>query len=99
MIKNKVVFFFLFSLIAAQVSASHLMGGEITWTCSGTQYVFHVKLYRDCNGIAGPGSVTLSTNAPGLSAGIVCNLISQTDNSPVCNPAGPAITCATATGT
>jgi hypothetical protein len=28
------------------------MGGEITWDCvGGGQYVFTMKLYRDCNGI------------------------------------------------
>lgn len=88
-----------FSLFAEYVSASHLMGGEITWTCGGAsnhQYVFHVKLYRDCNGIPGPSSVTLSSNGPVSS--ILCNLVSQTDNSPTCGSCGTHITCATATG-
>ena len=88
------------SLSIGFVSASHLMGGEITWTCnSAQQYVFHMKLYRDCNGSPGPNSVILNTNVPGFSTGINCSLVSQTDNSPICNPAGPAITCAGATGT
>lgn len=91
----------LFAFTGNTLFASHLMGGEITWTCGGAsnqQYVFHVKLYRDCNGIPGPSSVTLSTDAPGLSAGILCYLVSQTDISPVCNTSGPSITCAGATG-
>lgn len=34
------------------VQASHLKGGEITWQCQGNgQYIFYLKLYRDCNGI------------------------------------------------
>ncbi len=71
---------FLFILVSP-LYASHLMGGEITWRCNGTgQFVFQVKLYRDCNGVLGPGSVTLSTNAPGGS--ILCSLVTQNDISP-----------------
>ena len=82
------------------LSATHLMGGEITWTCdTGGRYVFQMKLYRDCNGsIEGP-TETMNTNAPGFAAGILMNRVSQTDNSPNCNTAGPSITCAGATGT
>ena len=98
MIKKTIpLLFILFLFIADVVSASHLMGGEITWTCLASgQYKFQMKLYRDCNGIAGPNSVTLCTNAP--VGTIPCSLVSQSDNSPVCNVAGPAITCAGATG-
>ena len=79
-----------------KTQASHLMGGEITWDCikSGPnigQFVFTVKLYRDCTGIPGPGSITLNTNAPG--GNILCNPLTQTDISPT----GPGcFTCATA---
>ena len=46
--------------VAFQLRASHLMGGEITWTCQGNgQFVFHMKLYRDCNGATGPPSAAL----------------------------------------
>jgi gliding motility-associated-like protein len=31
--------------------ASHMMGGEITWRCSGNNYVFYLKVYRDCRGV------------------------------------------------
>jgi hypothetical protein len=62
--------------------ASHLMGGEITWTCTGNgAFVFTVKLYRDCNGIAAPNSVSLSTNAPVGS--ILCPMISSQEISPI----------------
>ncbi len=56
------------------------MGGEITWTCQGNAYVFHVKFYRDCTGIPGMTSVSLENNA-GV-APILCSLVSQTDISP-----------------
>jgi Secretion system C-terminal sorting domain len=28
------------------------MGGEITWECSGNNYVFTLKFYRDCRGVS-----------------------------------------------
>jgi len=32
--------------------ATHIMGGEITWQCQPNgQYVFTLKVYRDCNGV------------------------------------------------
>lgn len=70
-----------------ETRASHLMGGEVTWDCVKTgpntgRFIFTVKLYRDCNGIPGPGTVTLQTNAPGWAGGINCPLISQLDISP-----------------
>jgi len=52
----------VFSLIAAffmlanvnTAKASHVLGGEITWVCTGTpgqsQYIFFMTLYRDCTG-------------------------------------------------
>lgn len=88
---------FLFCGFAQNLAASHLMGGEITWTCLGSgQYVFQMKLYRDCNGVQGPASVSLDVfNNPNLLS-IPLTLSSQTDISPQCNSIGPAITCAAA---
>jgi hypothetical protein len=94
---------FLFTCCAAlllqKVQASHLMGGEITWTCQGGgQYIFTMKLYRDCNGstVAPVVNIDVANYTPATS--ITLNLISQTDISPVCNAAGPSITCADAMG-
>ena len=31
--------------------ASHVMGGDLTWSCDGSgNYVFELVFYRDCNG-------------------------------------------------
>jgi gliding motility-associated-like protein len=78
-----------------RAEASHLMGGEITWEClSGGQYRFTLRLYRDCNGIPGPGNAVLRVhNHPAVST-IAMTLVSQIDISPHCNGAGPTITCA-----
>ena len=53
---RKILFLLLIIGFSFQVKASHLMGGEITWEClkSGPnvgQYIFQMKVYRDCNGI------------------------------------------------
>lgn len=70
------------------------MGGEITWDCvGGGQYVFTMKLYRDCNGINSSSVVSLSVfNHPTITS-IPLNLISQNDISPACNAGGPSISC------
>ncbi len=75
----------LFLIFVSPLSASHFMGGEITWRCNGTgpntgKFVFQVKFYRDCNGVPGSSSLTLITNAP--IGSINCSLVSQTDISP-----------------
>jgi hypothetical protein len=94
MIKKFLFLIFFIALFSSKTNASHLMGGEITWDCvGGGQYVFSMKLYRDCNGIPPSGIVSLSVfNHPSVSS-IPLNLISQTDISPVCNLAGPGISC------
>ncbi len=79
--------FFLFSAIiffsSFNAFSTHLGYGEITWTCGDSgKYIFTLKLYRDCNGIGYPPSVSLETNAPGFFSGINCNLISANEISP-----------------
>ena len=72
------------------VKASHLMGGEITWECikSGNKkgaYVFSVKVYRDCQGVAISTSMSLDAhNVPGIST-IPLSYIGANDISPSCN--------------
>ncbi|MFT6166245.1 MAG: gliding motility-associated-like protein [Vicingaceae bacterium] len=48
----KIPLFFLFLFLGNSLFATHIMGGEITWEClNNGQYVFTLKVYRDCNGI------------------------------------------------
>lgn len=96
---NKLVIILL-SLIAFQkVShASHIMGGEITWACAGSNtYQFNLVIYRDCNG----QDITQTTlnldvwNHPTVSS-IPCQLIQTIDLSPECTEvtSGPtALSC------
>ena len=70
--------------------ASHIMGGEITWSClGGGVYQFNLVLYRDCNGleIVDPA---LNIDVWGHSSvtSITCNLVSTTDLSPECTQVG-----------
>lgn len=74
------------------------MGGEITWEClGGGDYQFSLKIYRDCNGVAGPLNANLRVwNHPTLTQ-IPLVLNAQADISPQCNQVagGPSpITCA-----
>jgi hypothetical protein len=80
--KNLFQIIVLLFLTQTSLFASHMMGGEITWSCTGSgQYIFKMKFYRDCNGIPGPGSINLITNAPIGQIPLV--LISQQDISPI----------------
>ncbi len=92
--KISILFFIVSFAFYNNAKATHLMGGEITWDCQGSgQYIFTLKLYRDCNGTLPPGVLSLSVfNHPTVTS-INVNLISQSDISPICNGAGPAISC------
>ena len=78
-------------------SATHVLGGDITWTCQGGDYVFQLTFYRDCQG---PDVNTVSQtievwNHPSVTS-ITANFVSREDLSPICTqvPAGPVpISC------
>ena len=75
----------LFSLVISSlnVSATHLLGGEIIWKCKPNgKYQFTLVLYRDCGGITiGTGSQTIANNA---GVAISAAYISTTDVVPAC---------------
>lgn len=79
--------------------ATHVMGGEITWRCSGNGYVFELIFYRDCNGVeVNTISETINVwNHPAISS-IPVAFISREDISPTCTPVAgspPALDCGT----
>jgi hypothetical protein len=99
MFKKLILLSCLLCLFFTKAEASHLMGGEITWECQGGgQYIFTMKLYRDCNGATVSPLVSLDITNYTPTTTITLNLVSQNDISPVCNAAGPSITCAAAVG-
>ena len=74
---------------SSTIFASHLLGGEITWTCLTTgpnagKIVFRVAIYRECGGITfNDPSVSLTSNSP--AGNIVCSRVAPGLNvSPSC---------------
>lgn len=58
----------LFVFQSTDVKASHIMGGDLTFTClGGSTYMLQLRLFRDCNGIAlgNQESVTLTSPSCG----------------------------------
>lgn len=77
----------LFLFFAFTSKATHVMGGEITWTCNGNGYIFELIFYRDCNG-AEVNIVSENIrvwNHPTVST-IQVLFVNRTDISPTCNP-------------
>ncbi len=94
--------FFLLLSLSFRGNATHIMGGDITWTCQGGDYVFQLVFYRDCNGaIVNPVSENIQVwNHPTLTD-ITVNFQSRTDISPLCTqvPGGDApLDCGTGQG-
>ena len=74
----------VFTLMAFQSQATHLLGGEIVWKCKNDgKYQFTLVVYRECG-----SSVTIPTTAQTLTnnAGVAisCSYISTTDVTPSC---------------
>lgn len=54
------IFSLLFLSTTLDVHATHIIGGNITYTCTGgNNYIVDITLYRDCN----PGNATFQDNA------------------------------------
>lgn len=85
-------------LVSFSARSSHIMGGEITWECQGTQFVFEMKIYRDCNGASLTGNQSLDVwNHPSLSS-IPMPEVARNDISPVCFDPNQVNTCADGNG-
>lgn len=83
---RKFIILILLILGFNQAKASHVMGGEITWTCGNNGgFIFELVFYRDCNG----AEVNILSedlrvwNHPTLT-NITLSFISRTDISPSC---------------
>jgi gliding motility-associated-like protein len=85
-----------------EARATHVMGGEITWTCQGGNYIFELVFYRNCNGVE---VNTVMENIrvwhhPTIT-NIIVNFISRVDISPTCTPvpgSPPALDCGVGSG-
>ena len=79
------IFLLGFILSSFWSNASHVLGGEITWTCQGGDYVFQLVVYRDCNG-AVLNTISEDINIwghPTLNV-ITFPFVSSSDVSPTC---------------
>ncbi|MBL4710505.1 MAG: SprB repeat-containing protein, partial [Flavobacteriales bacterium] len=90
-IRSVIVFccFFVSLFLSKKANATHIMGGEITWECLNSgQYVFTLKIYRDCNGVSftSNGHQLETHNYPNLGAigSIPMNFFSVIDITPSC---------------
>jgi len=85
----------LFLFQSGSLFGNHLIGGELTWQCQPNgQFIFTLKIYRNCN--QGPGfvtSTTITSNSPVADFPVFFS--DTNDLSPVCNtdPSQPHITC------
>ena len=86
--------------------ATHIMGGEITWVCIKDplspdvgKYIFKMKLYYDCDGVAGSAfAQTIDVWGHPSVASITVDWQLSTDISPTCdvvNSGIPALDCIT----
>lgn len=97
-----VMAFLLWSIPQAQ--ASHYVGGDVYYTCiSPNTYQITFQLYRDCDGIAMPSSLSVSFNAPNCGASMPNVTFSPgaqfgVEITPVCPAQLSQTTCNSASG-
>ena len=95
---KRILLFLLLSIFSFNLSASHFVGGEITWECNTEplsidygKYTFFLTIYQDCDGIDFSGSYDITVhNHPSLSS-INLPLVSTADISP--NGVAGSATC------
>lgn len=79
--------FLSITLSITKIHASHAVGIDIYYEClGGNQYRFYVNLYRDCDGIDAPSSVSISINSPscGINTSTTLSQISSQNVSQIC---------------
>ena len=94
---HRVLLILIIGLLSFSGQASHVLGGEITWTKQGDNYVFQMIFYRDCNEAEfnTPTKIMRVWNHPTVT-NVNLNFSSASDLSPTCTevPGGPeALLC------
>ncbi|MCE3279084.1 MAG: gliding motility-related protein [Bacteroidetes bacterium] len=90
------VFFILFFLAAKTINASHVSGGEVTYShISGNQYKVQLVLYWDCASFdPGTTAAMVANNSCGLaSVNIIANLDTAYEVSQICPTSINSTTC------
>lgn len=84
---RKLGLLFLILLAFNRLYATHVAGGEITWSCNGNSTVFRLTFYRDCNGAdVNPLTEDLKVWYHPTLSQITLNFVSRTEISPSCTP-------------
>ncbi|CAA6830390.1 MAG: internalin, putative [uncultured Aureispira sp.] len=90
-------FILLFCSLALESNASHNMGADLSYVCTGgNNYIFTLAFYRDCAGISAPNTVNLSlSSASGCGTNQSVSMIQQSvaEASPLCAAQLPNSTC------
>lgn len=81
--KLLLIFLFLLSLVNInQVSASHMLGGDLTWKCVGNDsFLIKLVVYSDCNGSVVSGSNLISFECQ--ATGVIIKYLSFSTGTPV----------------
>ena len=84
---KKVILSLFLILASFGMEASHYLGGELSWRCkSNGQYVFTLRVYRDCTGANFSRNIDGSTETvTGGPTGITLYLRQINDITPVCS--------------
>jgi gliding motility-associated-like protein len=94
--------FLLFGTQSAE--ASHIVGGDVYYTCLGPNtYEITFALYRDCDGISMPTSLSVTANAPNCGTSLPNITFNQglrfgDEITPVCPDELPNTTCTNSSG-
>ena len=85
---KKLLFSMFLFFLTFNLSASHFVGGEITWTCNNDpfspdfgKYTFYLHIYQDCDGISfsyTSENITVHNN-PAFPGTITCNFSDTND--------------------
>lgn len=84
-----VLLVFLFITLPFSLFATHVQGGDITYSCvGGNQYRIKLSFYRDCSGVAAPAQLTVNVSSAscGRNYDLVLNRAPKTgiEVSPIC---------------
>jgi hypothetical protein len=90
-------FVLFFCSLALESNASHNMGADLSYVCTGPNtYIFTLAYYRDCVGIAAPANTNLnlvSASGCGVMQNVVMAQQSVAEASPLCAAQLPNSSC------
>ena len=94
--------YFILLICSLQVSATHILGGELNWQCISSgpdagKVKFTVIIYRDCAASQSYFAPTVTINSDSSVSNIQCTLVSVADINPTCYDSTAQISCGATT--